>query len=149
MLVKQNIARLQIAVDNARLVCFLQRGSDAADNAGRRFQRHGAAPQLVQQRATSHIAHHQIRLPFVFTKIVNRHNRLVFQPGNHFCLTLKPLAKGRVMQKGMGQHFQRHVPLKAGVMRQINGRHPALTQLFFHFITANHFGGGHTLSSVR
>ncbi len=139
-MVKQNVTRFQIAVDDALFVRSIQCRADTFENVRRLINGNGAICQPVIERTAGHQAHDQEGLAVLFAKVINRHDGRMFQGGNGAGFTGEAGAEFRVMQKFTRQHFDGHRALELGIIRFVDRGHTAPAQFSFNFVTVDFFG---------
>lgn len=137
IVVEENVAGLEVAVDNASLVGMVQRRADAIQDMSCLGDGKRPFLQPVGQGAATHVAHHQIWLPVIFAEVIYWHDGGVFQCGNGPGFALKPAAEGGVVQEFAGQHFDGHIAPKHGVVGQENGSHSPFADSRFYDVTSD------------
>ncbi len=81
----------------------------------------------MQRRAFDQLQHQRARVAALF-QAVDRCDIGMIQRGEDFGFPLEPGESLRVSDKGVGEDFQGHVPVKACVRRPIDDAHPAFAE---------------------
>ncbi len=135
VLVKKDVARLHVAVDDALAVGIVEGGGDALDEGHGLGQRPRAA-QPVGQRAAAHVAHDQEGVAAAVAIFIDGHDGRVLQPGHGAGLDGKA-GQPRGPQAG---HLDGHLAPQRRVARQIDVGHAAGAKGAKEFVAAD---GGH------
>ncbi len=144
-MVKQDITRLQITVDDFLVVRLGQRRPHPLHNRQDLANGHSPGRHPRNQRTTLHITHHQVQAFIFLTKIIEGHNGRMLQRGNRLRLPLEPFADLWVLGQVFIQHLHRHLPPHPRITRQVNGRHPPARNFGQNFITTNFLGNCHVV----
>ncbi len=134
MRVEEDVAGLDIAVDYAGAVGVIERGPDALKEGFDPCERQWTFFQTVGKGAAGHVAHDDVRLVFIFPRIIDRNNGGIFEPGNHFNFVLEARAKLWFEGELPWQNFDRYLAFDVRVMCQIDDCHAALPQFSYHLI---------------
>jgi hypothetical protein len=145
--VEEDVARLEIAVDDAARVRLVERLGHAADDAADLGEAERAARHAVEERAARHVAHHDERLFLVLAVVVDGDDVGVFERSDDLGFALEARAELLVEGELARQDFDRDLPLHVRVAREVDDRHPAPAQLAFNFITTDGLWGGHEVLS--
>ena len=133
----ENVAGLQVAVDDAVLVGFLERRSDLEPERGDFFFRETFAAQLLRKRGAGDELHDQEVDTFLRIEVVDCGDvRVVqFREGEGFFP--KTFAGGFVSEDSGRQNFQRDVAVKPFVMGAIDDAHPPGADFFEDKVAAD------------
>lgn len=131
--IEQHILRLDIAVNDAVRVRVFQRACRLRDKSCRLQQGQRAFPHhAVSQRAPRNIGHHQIGKVFLFAVLKNGQDVGMLQRGHRVGLAAETLqealASVSIGQPGEHQHLDCHLPMRAGLLRQVDHPHPSASQ---------------------
>ncbi len=147
----KNIGRLDVAVDDAFLVCRVERVGHFDSPIEHPFHLDGLAPDAVLQRRALHQFHGDVGLAFVLPDFVNGADVGMVQRrgGSRFALEAFELL--RIARKFVGQKLQRHKPAERGVFSLVDDTHPSAAELIEHAIMRNdvvwHARGSHPVVS--
>jgi len=131
---EHDVFRLDVAVDNVVPMRVVERGSDAANELERLFQRNLT---LAEKSVTKGLAlddRHDVKeVSGSLARIEERNDVRVVEPGRELDLSQKAIGAERGAQLGM-QHFESDAPIMTEIVRQIDGRHSATTKLALQFV---------------
>ena len=136
VLVQKDIARLQIAVDDALHVgvgdCF-----GHLLHQGRRLARfHHALGHAARQALPVHKGHREVMLPLVLADLENGHDARVIQLGRRFRLAVEPLHVLVAGQLPDEDHLQGHNPVQTDLSGLVHHPHAAAGDLFQKLVVA-------------
>ncbi len=135
-------------MDDALLVRRRQPARDLRRDADRRFHRQGAAGQPIAQRLAVQQFRDREQLIVVNAGVEDRQDVGVAQRGHRLRLALEARPPRRVVRKTRGQHFDRHVALKAGVAGTINFTHSTGTERTDDLVRSQPGAGIHRVAIV-
>ncbi len=149
VLVEEDIARLQVAVDDALGVRGVEAARHLLDDAQDfAVLQRAVAAQSVGQRAAGHQPHHQVELAVILAVIVNRHDGGMLDHGDGLGLALEACAQAFVQVQVSGQQLDSDLAFEAWIESAIDAGHSAAAQLRADFVTADG-GRWHTMTQVR
>jgi hypothetical protein len=124
---EQDVARLDVAVDEAAAVRRVERGGDLADDGHRaaRLERALAADRVQEVGAVDE-AHGDVELAVDLARLVDRDHVRVVDRGRQHRLALKALAELAVAREVLGDQLQRHRPLEGDLRGPIDDAHATL-----------------------
>src|SRR5258708_28693879 len=121
-------------MENALLVCIIQRGSYLIKHPRHDVQWQRPALNLLGQGATRHHLHDEINKLFFFTESKDFENKRMAKCGYRVGLSLKALDKLRFVYEVMLDDLDRYITLHASVMCAIDASHATFTQQGDDFI---------------
>ena len=133
---QHDVARLQVAVHDAALVCRTQRVRDADGDRQRVVERQRAPYEPVGQCFALEQFHDEVRRAGLIANVVQRADVRMRQlrDGASFAIESRP--KLRVCREVGGQDFDRNRPVETRVSRTIDLSHAARAERADHFIRA-------------
>jgi hypothetical protein len=135
--IKQDVARLNIAMDDPAGMDFVQCAGQPPDDVRCVLQVQATVAQQIGQRAARHVTHDQERLPVLFAEVVDGDDSRMFQGSDNARFALEAGAGCRLAAQITEQHLDRNIAADDRVMGQVNHRHATVTQLGFDLITSN------------
>jgi hypothetical protein len=126
---EQDVLGLHVAMDDALTLCVSERVGDRPGDPQRVRQRElGFARQAVPERLALHVGHGEPEPAGRFTRVVNRQDVRVVEPGGEPDLPDKPLGTQRVRQLGM-EDLQGDGAVVPKIAGEIDRGHAATTEL--------------------
>ena len=128
---QQDVARLDVAVDDALSMSVVQRVRHFARDAKGLGSRDRAAPHdAIPERLPFDVRHHVVQEPVGFTRIVERQDVRVLQPGRDLDLSKESLRADRLGELRT-QDLDGDGTLVLQVRGQVDRSHAALAELVF------------------
>ncbi len=93
--------------------------------------------EAVLEGTARHVAHDEIEQLAVLAVLVDRNHGGVFDQRDGFGLAAEAFAVLRIGAEVLGQHFDRHLALEAGVLPEIHNRHPAGPELLENLVPSD------------
>jgi hypothetical protein len=135
--VEEHVVRFDVTVDDPLLVGAIEGRRKPAQNRRGRGERQGTvALQALFERASLHVAHHQVGRSVCLAEVVDWYNRRVFQGGNGLRLALETGPEHGIVLQGWRQELKGNPATKAWIVSQIDGSHAALAQLALYLVAA-------------
>jgi hypothetical protein len=131
---KNDVGRLQIAVDNSFLVSRVERIGDLTGN--RYCLAHGqrACSETLRQRATLDELEDESMNFFTLLEPVDGADVRMIQRRQNPCLALEPRATIGVRREDLGQNLDRHVAPQRRIARTVDVTHPACAEEHANFV---------------
>jgi len=134
---QQNVARLQVAVDNAQTVCLGDAARERFDQLGRLPRRPGLAAQPPVQTAAGDVLQLEERQAVGLADVVDLHDIGVLQAGDGLRLGQEA---SYALGTGMGtaqDHLEDAEAIKAHLAGAVDDAHPTAAELAHDFITGD------------
>ena len=133
-LIEQNIARFEVAVEDAALVGMVNRPGDLNHELDSGALSQGLGLELSRQVGPINQPHGK-ELPAVrLANLIDGSNVRVIQPGGRLCLGLEPLHHARTGQFARRNHLEGHLPVWTPLARAEDNPHPATGNFVEQFI---------------
>jgi hypothetical protein len=132
--VHQNVARLDVAVQNAMLVSAMDRVRHAGNQLGRLAQVGLGTVFLVVERARLDQLHGEVMTAGVFTDVINRHDVGVVQMAGFLSFHAETPDLLRGGQVAGQDHLERHDPVQALFPGAVNDAHAAASNLLKEYV---------------
>ena len=122
---QENVARLDVAVDDPLVVGRVQRIGDLDADVNQLMDLQRPVHEAVAQRAPPHQFHHDEGLSFVLVDVEDRTDVAVVQRGCRARFGSKPANRLLVLHQIIGEEFERDRAPEAEVVRPIDDAHAA------------------------
>jgi hypothetical protein len=129
-----DVARLQIAMDDALPVRAVERRGDVDGDAQRALERQRAARDQAGQRLALEQLHDQIRRRPFAADVVERADVRMIQRRDRARLALEARAQVLALGDALRQDFDRYLPVEARVARAVDLAHAAGAEARQHFV---------------
>src|SRR5439155_3765721 len=129
LLLQQDVARLEVAVDDALGVGVVGRGGDAGGQGGGRGGRPGGAVEALGEAAAGAVLHREVRPAGVLAGLVDGGDGRVLQPGDRLGLGAEA---GQVGGGGVAageDHLQRDEAVERPLAGEVDDAHAAAADL--------------------
>ncbi len=127
--IDEDVGRLDVAMDDAALVCGLQRTSHIDDDAERDVERHpSVALEEVLQVLPVHELHDDEVGALIRTGVVDRRDVRVVQRGRGTRFLAEPRDEFGIGCEARAEHLYRHATIEQVVVCPVNERHAAFAE---------------------
>ena len=124
----EDVSRLDVAVQDSRGVCGLERFSDLDPESRDRFRLHGAEPGASRQRLTFEQFHDDEAPSALLVDVVYGADVGMVQRRSSARFALEPLQRLRIAVQRLGQELQRDPAAQPRVFCAVDDAHPARAQ---------------------
>ncbi|MCI0681723.1 MAG: hypothetical protein L0Y71_06440 [Gemmataceae bacterium] len=135
--IEQDVARLEVAVEDAVLMGVMDRPRHLGQQRDRGLRVSDKLRRAPRQADAVDQLHAEVVLPFVFTDFIDRHNVRVVEIGRRFRLAMKPFDVGVAGQVAGEDHLQRNDAVETGLSSFVDHPHAAAGDLFEQFVVAD------------
>ena len=133
---KQDVLRLDVAMDDVARVRVRQRVSDLAREPNRLvYRERSVARDAAAQRLTRDVRHHKEERALPLTRVVEGEDVRMLQAREERDLATKALGRLTVGDFGVDE-LERDLTVVPNVMREVDGRHPASADLAFDLVAS-------------
>ena len=122
---EQDILRLHVTMHQPRIVRYVQRSGDLAEDVDRVLRRKPSLVHPLAQRRPLDETHCQIEPPFRLSRVVDRNNIWMIQRSRMFPFSPEPLPERFVAAQLRREHLQRNRTPKRHLLGTIDDGHPA------------------------
>jgi hypothetical protein len=138
--VKQDVGRLEVAVDDAVGVRIMDGTRHLFDQPGRFARRHWLPAKLSIQATTIHEIHHNVRLFSILAsvaEVMDWYDVRMVQAGNGFGFTAKARQKLPAIQPIRLNHLDSHQAVEVDLASLVDDTHSPLAQDLYKFEVRN------------
>ena len=136
LLVKENVGRLEITVEDAALVGVVNSLGDRDHELRGVLRVGGVRRECPAQARTADQLHREITLAVVLSHLVDRHDVGMVEPGDRLGLVLEPPQLRLAGERARPDHLQRHEAIETDLAGLVDDAHGAAAQLPANLVVA-------------